>query len=249
MKRDNLKNKLSDIYNVFIDDVSLNGLQIEGRDDIKSAACAVSANLQTIEAAVSQNVDALIVHHGLFWKGQQQTLTGSHLKKVKTLLQANISLFAYHIPMDLHEMYGNNYPILKLLNGQLISQFAFYKGSGCGLVFDVDTVHVDHILNKLSSIYQCEPINGKIVKDNITRVAVCSGAGHKSMHEIIDMNVDLFVTGTLDEPNWHMAIENEINFVAYGHCNSEKIGPKLLAEGLSQKTDINAFFIDDTNPY
>lgn len=220
-----------------------NGLQVEGTSSIKKVATAVSASLATIQAAVEADVQALIVHHGLFWNADPYAVLGTKKEKLQLLLKHNISLLAYHLPLDAHQEFGNNWKAAHDLGWTDLQPFDI------GVKGTVGGISRDEFQKKLEEYYQhlAHCALGGI--DYIETAALISGGAYKSLLDAASQNIDCFITGNFDEPAWHQAHEEKINFYALGHSATERVGPKALGEHIQQQFGLETIFIDIPNPF
>lgn len=232
-----------------VSDFSVNGLQIEGTSKIKKMATAVSVNLETIETAVEQGVQALIVHHGLFWNKDSYVIKGSKREKIRLLLENEISLLAYHLPLDAHQEYGNNWGAAKEMGWKDLEPFGVYNGIPIGVKGKIKETSREKFAKDLEKYYEhCAHVafGGK---EKIKSVALISGGAYKSVLEASSEGIDCFITGNFDEPVWHQSFEEKINFYALGHSNTERVGPRRLAQHLEMHYRIPCGFIDIANPF
>ena len=245
--RETLSRFLNDYLNVSLyDDYCPNGLQIEGKKTIKKACFAVSATLDSIEKAVKQKADALIVHHGLIWKLQsEKTLTGPFAKRIFPLIQNNINLLGYHLPLDGHQHIGNAAVIAKKLGLLKIKPFCTYKKPeahiGVQGTFKTAT-GAEALKKKLEKLLNhpviiSSPQNGKKIK---TMGIVTGGAS--SFHN------NSYLTGEISEHDWHESSESGIHMFAGGHNATEEFGIKELMKKLKVKYNIETSFISSSNP-
>lgn len=224
-----------------------NGLQFEGKKEIRTAATAVTASLATIEAAAKAGVDALITHHGLFWKGENMSIVGVKKARLALLFRHDISLFGYHLPMDAHPEIGNNWRAARDLGWENIEPFGFLNGAFIGVKGTFKSKARDQFQKELETYYQHSANCALGGKDKIQSAALVSGGAYRSLADAAKEKVDCFITGNFDEPAWHMAHEEKINFYAMGHTATERIGPKALAEKMSEL--IPTTFLDIPNPF
>lgn len=232
-----------------VTDYCPNGLQVEGKSKISSIGTAVSASLQTIEEAVDRGVDALIVHHGLFWQKDSYVIEGSKQKKLKLLLENEISLFGFHLPLDLHQELGNNWKAALDMGWTHLKPFGVYNGFAIGVQGRVKKASQKEFQRKLESYYEHDAVCATGGPKNIVSAALVSGGAYKMIPEAAQAGVDAFITGNFDEPAWHQAFEEKINFFALGHSATERIGPKALATHLKKHVLSNTVFIDVPNPF
>lgn len=232
-----------------VPDYCPNGLQIEGAPRITRFATAVSASLDTINAAIEFQAQALIVHHGLFWTGDNYTIIGSKRDKIKRLLQNDISLLAYHLPLDIHTELGNNWKAAMDMGWTDLQPFGLYKGVTIGVKGRLPSITREQFKQKLEEFYQ-HPANCALGgKSHVETAALISGGAYKSISDAAADNIDCFVTGNFDEPVWHQAFEEKINFYALGHSATERIGPQALGKHLQQQFGLEYQFLDIHNPF
>lgn len=230
-------------------DYCVNGLQVEGKPHVKSVACAVTASLNVIEKAKQMGADALIVHHGLFWGGEPLSIKGALKKKLALLIEGNISLLAYHLPLDAHPEIGNNAKAAKDLGFQNLKPFYFSGNEPIGVAGEFSPIEVDLFQKKLEKYYGQKAHAALGGKKEVTSCALISGGAWKQIDEALKLGVDCFVTGNFDEPAWHLAKEGGIHFFALGHAATEKVGPKSLALFLQEHFPLKTVFIDEENPF
>jgi dinuclear metal center YbgI/SA1388 family protein len=229
-------------------DVAENGLQVEGKDTIRKVACGVSANRAFLEAAVAAGADAVVVHHGLVWGGGVRRLDGWLLQRVRVCLDASVNLFAYHLPLDAQPAFGNNAGLAGALGLADVAPFGAYKGQliGCrGVVDDGVTLSqlVGRVRERVGAPLCVFGDPARVVKS----VGVCTGGAPDLLHEAIGAGLDLYVTGEATE--WVKAVSDEsgVAFIAAGHHQTERFGPRGLAQALSAH-GLDATFIDVENP-
>lgn len=226
-----------------------NGLQVEGKVTIKKIGTAVSASLATLEAAVDAGVDALIVHHGLFWQRDSQVIQGIKKKKIALLIEHGISLFAYHLPLDMHPQLGNNWKAAQDMGWFNLQPFGYFNGIPIGVKGEIDPCSREELKERLEDYYQHSAACALGGKEIVQTAALISGGAYKSISDAIQEQVDVFITGSFDEPVWHQAFEEKINFFALGHSATERVGPLALAAYLNETLSIPCSFIDITNPF
>lgn len=222
----------------FFDDVSYNGLQVEGKKEVTFVATAATASLDAVNAAVSIGADALLVHHGLFWKGADSRTIGSMKKRLKALMDADINLYAWHLPLDANDKIGNNRYLIDLLNPEkfdyvrpgdkssiamraLLKEPVAVKDAGQLLSLKLDT--------EVAVIGNADP------DFLISNIAVCSGSGSFILEKGCFEKYDALITGDVSEQTYHLAKETETLVFAVGHYASEQDGIRLLGEYLGQQ--------------
>jgi dinuclear metal center YbgI/SA1388 family protein len=226
-----------------------NGLQIEGRDEVRHLVCGVTASQALIDAAVEREADALLVHHGFFWKGEDPRLIGMKYRRIKALLDADISLIAYHLPLDAHHQLGNNAQLAERLGFVVEGGFGGGRGPDIGLYGRLDqpleggalAAHIHTVLGR-------EPLHVAGTDAAIETIAWCSGGAQSYIEEAVELGVDAFLTGEVSEQTVHIARECGIHFYAAGHHATERYGAQALGEHLAQKLDLHQEFVDIDNP-
>lgn len=226
-----------------------NGIQVEGAPEIKRIATGVSADLKTIEEAIALKAQALIVHHGLFWNGDSYPITGVKRQKLALLLEHNISLFAYHLPLDMNPEIGNNWGAAKEMGWSDLEPFGNYKGVPIGVKGKISPSDRSKFQEKLEQYYQHSATTALGGKETVTTVALISGGAYRNLSDAIDAEIDCFITGNFDEPAWNIAHEGKINFFALGHTATERVGPRMLAKHLQKELQVETYFIDTKNPF
>ena len=250
MQRRDLEEYLNTYLNIsLIKDFCPNGLQVEGKSEIKKIATAVSANLMTLQKCVEEGVDALIVHHGLFWDKDPYPLVGSKRIKIELLLKEGISLFAYHLPLDAHKEIGNNWLAARELGWEDLMPFGEYNGTWIGVKGTFAPQPIEVFISDVEAYYEHSAIVALGGKRSVASGALISGGAYKELAAAARAGVDCFITGNFDEPAWGVAHEEHVHFLALGHSATEKIGPKALADHIQNQFDLNAYFLDVPNPF
>ncbi|MFZ0564725.1 MAG: Nif3-like dinuclear metal center hexameric protein [Chlamydiales bacterium] len=232
-----------------IKDFCPNGLQIEGKEGIEKAATAVSANKETIEKAVEAKVDALIVHHGLFWSRDPYPIVGTKREKIHLLLEHGISLLAYHLPLDAHQLVGNNWKAANDLGWKECQPFGILNDVSLGVKGIFSPIPIEQFISELENYYQHGATAALGGKKIIQSAALVSGGAYKEVNRAAEEGVDCFITGHFDEPAWNIAHEEKIHFLALGHSATERVGPKALAHHIQSQLEIPCAFIDVPNPF
>lgn len=230
-------------------DYCINGLQIEGNESVTHIGTAVSASLETIQHAIKKNMQALIVHHGLFWQGDSPQVTGSRREKLSLILKHNLSLIAYHLPMDAHRLIGNNWKAAVDLGWKNLEPFGYFKGVPIGVKGTMEPIHRQDFQKQLEKYYHHPATIAAGGKEKISSAALISGGAYKSIIDASKEEIDCFITGNFDEPAWNQAFEEKINFFAMGHSATERVGPKALCDFLRAEINVECNFIDVHNPF
>lgn len=230
-------------------DGCINGIQVEGKSSIAHVATSVSATLKSIQKAKRIGADVLIVHHGLFLKGKDLVIQDSMREKLKILLEENITLLTYHLPLDAHMELGNNWPAAKLLDFFDLEPFGLFGGKYIGVKGRCAPTTAALLKKKLEHFYGRKADVALFGPKNIETFALVSGSGHKLLMDAVHDEVDCLITGTSDEPVWFQAREEKIHFYALGHSATEKLGVQLLGEHLAEEFELKHTFIDDDNQF
>jgi dinuclear metal center YbgI/SA1388 family protein len=231
-------------------DFAPNGLQVEGSSEISKIATAVSSGLDTIEKAAEAQVQALIVHHGLFWKNQCYLPKNVLRKKLELLFRSNMSLIAYHLPLDANEDVGNNWEAARQLGWSQLKAFPEHENHALGVKGTIDPIFPEEFQKELETFYNQKAHVAPGNKTKIERVALISGGAHWQLQEAIDEGLDAFVTGSFDEPIWNLARESGVYFYALGHHATERIGVQTLGTSIKNHfSNVEVEFIDSDNPF
>jgi dinuclear metal center YbgI/SA1388 family protein len=245
--RDELQSHLRQLLGVDrFRDYGPNGLQIEGRAEVRCLVSGVTASLELIEAAVRERADALLVHHGLFWRGQDGRITGWLRARVALLLAHDINLYAYHLPLDDHPDFGNN------------AQFGARLGLRADARFgeqDLGFAGDSGALTSLVALHDaaarvCDRIPTVVAGDGraLRRIGWCTGGAQGYFEAAIAAGVDAYVTGEISEPQAHIARETGVAFVACGHHATERFGAPALGTHVASLFGLEHRFIDVANP-
>lgn len=246
MKRQELQAWLDALMACRVKDYCPNGLQVEGRGDVRRVLTGVTASLALIEEAVAWQADAIIVHHGLFWRGDDGRVTGHRRARLAGLLGSDINLFAYHLPLDLHPELGNNVQLARLLGWR--------EESRCGeqdLVFvgsPAQATTAGEVAAHVASVLGREPMLIGEPAREVRRIAWCTGAAQSSFEQAIIAGVDMYVSGEISEPTVHLARESGVAYLAAGHHATERYGVRALGERIASELSLEVRFVDLDNP-
>jgi dinuclear metal center YbgI/SA1388 family protein len=242
-----LESYLDSLLNVsYFRDYCPNGLQVEGRSEIRTIVSGVTASFELLQAAIEENADAVLVHHGYFWRGENKCLVGMKRRRISLLMSHDISLFAYHLPLDAHPEMGNNSQLGNKLGFVEAGRFGEQNIAIYGSPSQV--VSLRELGSSLERILSRRPL---VIGDEtkpIRRVAWCTGAAQGYFNEAIRLGVDVFITGEISEQTVHAARESGVAFISAGHHATERYGVQALGEHIGQKFDIDHQFIDIGNP-
>ncbi len=252
MHRQDLETFFSDLLSPkSFSDYCPNGLQVEGAEQINKVAFAVSATRDSIEQTIDLNADALVVHHGLFWGFHgARTLTGSFAKRIKPLIQNDINLFAYHLPLDAHPKIGNAATLGSLIGCKQQASFGDYKGSPTGIKGILSNpISADSLRTKLKTILEHDIILASPDKNQIIKsVGIITGGANSDWVLAHQAGLDAYITGEISEHDWHESQENGIHMFAGGHAATEKGGILNLMRHVQEKYQLECLFIDSNNP-
>lgn len=248
-KRDTLVAAMDKYMNVSdFQDYLPKGLLVEGSDTVKKVITGVSFHMELLEAAVESKSQMVLVHHGTFWKGQSPVLRGTHKQRVAFLLEHDLTLVGYHLPLDAHPVVGNNAQIVKMLGVRNKKPFGMYNGSPIGFIGTFPKAKtMKEIASKLQLLSGDDAIYTVDEAKKIKTVAVVSGGAGDLFEEAIDAGADLYVTGEPWEPAQALARETGVSFMALGHYNSEKPGVMALGQWLKKRFKVGVEFVDVPN--
>jgi dinuclear metal center YbgI/SA1388 family protein len=225
-----------------------NGLQVEGRTQVRKIVSGVTASLALIEAAIAANADAILVHHGLFWRGHDGRVTGWMRQRLAPLLAHNINLFAYHLPLDAHAELGNNAQLgLQLglqADGRFGEQQLGWTGTSTNGPFADAQALAQHVETTLGHAVVLVPGKGGPVR----RIGWCTGGAQGYFEDAIAAGVDAFITGEISEPQAHYARECGVAYLACGHHATERYGAQAVAAHVAAQLGLEHQFIDIDNP-
>jgi dinuclear metal center YbgI/SA1388 family protein len=246
MKRDELVTYLDNYLQIrTIEDISNNGLQVEGAEEVARLAFAVDAGVAAFERAQEAGAQMLIVHHGLFWD-KPLMVVGIHQRRLQVLLEAELSLYASHLPLDFHPEVGNNATLARWLGMEESGDFGEYKGYPAGVAGNLpEAVSLDLFVSQIERslgepVIQVWPFG----PDHIQRVAIVSGRAGSLVGEAVGADADVFLTGEMDHSIYHEAKELGVNVIYGGHYATETAGLKSLAEHLSTRFHLETVFLD-----
>ena len=226
-----------------------NGLQVEGREDINKIASGVTASLACIETALDWGADALLVHHGYFWKGERPQVTGMKKIRLRALLTAEISLLAYHLPLDAHPLVGNNAQLAEKLGIAELEPLQRGRPISIGNVgklarpvgFGEFVQRCEKTLGRTSTHIDSGP-------EQVERIALCTGAAQDMIDDAVASEADVYLTGEISEQTVHIARECGLNFISAGHHATERYGIQALGEHLADHFHLEHRFFDIDNP-
>ncbi len=250
IRRDQLTSYLNEILSISqFQDYAPNGLQVEGRSSIKTICTAVTASVASIDAAIVLNADALLVHHGFFWRGEEPVITGMRRQRLARLLNHDLNLIAYHLPLDCHASLGNNAlfgPRIGAINaqGHIVSKTPNLLWTGSF----AEPLSPDKIVMKLTDLLSYKPLHISGEQKVIQNIAWCTGAAQDFIEQAKEKGADAYFSGEVSERTYYQAKELNIHYFACGHHATERFGVQALGEHLATTFQLTHHFIDSDNP-
>ena len=226
-------------------DYGPNGLQVEGRDEIRTIVSGVTASRALIEAGIAANADAIFVHHGLFWRGQSGTVTGWMKQRLQLLLAHDINLFAYHLPLDAHPEWGNNAQLGVQLG--LVAESHFGE-QDLGCLGAAEFANAAQLAQHVESVLNRPVTHVQTAQAAIKKIAWCTGGAQGYFEAAIAAGADAFITGEISEPQAHYAREMGVAYLACGHHATERYGAPAVAAHVAAQLGLAHVFIDVDNP-
>lgn len=227
-------------------DYTPNGLQVEGKDNVHTVVTSVTASLAAIEYAVAKRADMLLVHHGMFWKSEPVVIAGWKKQRIATLLQHQINMAAYHLPLDAHPELGNNAQLAQLMGWSVEKMTGEQNLLNIGCLSETQTLEkFAEVLNKKLGR---QPLVIGNNKKYLKKVAWCTGGAQVFFQQAIDEGVDVYVTGEVSEAQYHLANETGVVFVSAGHHATERYGVLALGEALKKEFGLTLYAFDEQNP-
>jgi dinuclear metal center YbgI/SA1388 family protein len=223
-----------------------NGLQVEGRADVGRIVAGVTASQALLDVAVVRGADAILVHHGYFWKGEDGRITGIRRQRLKTLLAHDISLLAYHLPLDAHPELGNNAQLAARLGWLPDGRFGEQDIAWLGSVAEPTTAA--GLRDQLAAVLARTPMLVGDAGRPVRRLGWCTGGAQGYFEQAIALGVDAFVSGEISEQTVHLARESGVAYLACGHHATERYGVAALAEHLTRHCGLQCEFVDLDNP-
>lgn len=223
-----------------------NGLQVEGKSEVRKIVSGVTASMALLVAAHEAKADLVLVHHGYFWKNEDARVVGIKKNRIKFLLENDLNLMAYHLPLDAHQQYGNNVQLGRVLGITPLD----YAG-------DVNLIALGYLAQamKLQDFIQyIEHRLGRapmVIGDlnrSVKKIAWCTGAAQNYLEIAIEMGADVFISGEISEQTTHLSVESGVSYISAGHHVTERYGVQALGEHLAEKFNIEHEFIDILNP-
>jgi len=232
-----------------IDDYCPKGLQVAGAETVTRVVCGVSACMPLFERAVAADAQMVLVHHGMFWDNESRVVQGSLKDRLKFLLANDLSLVAYHLPLDCHPQIGNNACIADRLGLVDRTDFGRYRGRYIALMGNLPApMAFDDFLTQVNRVFGGDAFHLPFGPGTVRTVALCSGGAPELVREAVARRADVYLTGEATEYVYHLSREERIHYVAAGHHRTEMFGIQALGDHLEQKFGVGSQFVDIHNP-
>ena len=226
-----------------------NGLQVEGRPEIRRIVTGVTATQCLIEQAIQLQADVILVHHGYFWRGEAPVLTGMKKRRIKALIDHDISLLAYHLPLDAHPVLGNNAQLGKLLGWDMAEPLSWHNNNPMGSIAELpEPLQPNQLSTLLEQRLHRKPLHIEGGPKTIRRIAWCTGAAQSYIHHALAAGADAFISGEISEQTTHIAREEGIHYFAAGHHATERYGVQALGQWLVERFDLEHHYVEIDNP-
>ena len=228
------------------DDYCPNGLQVEANPTVEHIVCGVTASQALIDAAVDLGADTILVHHGYFWKGEAQPISGLKGRRIRSLIQNNINLLAFHLPLDVHPQVGNNVQLAKIMDWQVAGSFGEQ-----GLILEGrphKPLSARELVDEIDDRLETRSLLIDGGDHAVQSLAWCTGAAQGFIEAAAARGVDAYVSGEVSEQTTHIARESGLHYIAAGHHATERFGVQALAAEIGQRFGVKQQFIDIPNP-
>jgi dinuclear metal center YbgI/SA1388 family protein len=232
------------------EDYCVNGLQVPGAEMVQTIVTGVSAHAELFELAVAEDADLLLVHHGLFWNPGVNAIDRTLKRRLQLLLEADMSLAAYHLPLDAHAELGNNALLAHALGSSEIEPFALVRGEPIGFIAELpgEGMAAAELFERVRKITDREPVTFAAGPARVQRIAIVSGAGAGYLEAAASAGAEALLTGELAERSMAQARELGLHLIGAGHYATETLGIRALGEYLAGRFDVRHVFLDVPNP-
>ena len=227
-------------------DYSPNGLQVEGRASVVRLVTGVTASVALLEAAIEADADAVLVHHGYFWRGEDARIVGTRRRRIGLLIEHDINLYGFHLPLDAHPEVGNNVMLARVLGFRIEGHFGEQDIGHFGVLDDAGTL--GQLATRVRERLKRDPLVIGDVSRPVRRIAWCTGAAQSYLDDAVRLGIDAYLTGEVSEHTVHLARESGVAFVAAGHHATERYGIEALGAHVAARFGIEHRFIDVDNP-
>jgi dinuclear metal center YbgI/SA1388 family protein len=227
-----------------------NGLQVPGSTEVATVASGVSAHAELFELAAAEPAQLLLVHHGLFWRADPGVIDATLKRRLQILFDADISLAAYHLPLDAHPEVGNNALLARALGAETLEPFALHHGEPIGFLALLanDGLPAGELFERVHTLTERPPLVFDAGPARVRRLAIVSGAGADFLAEAVNAGADAFLTGEPAERVMSQAREHRVHFIAAGHYATETLGIRRLGDHLAERFSVRHVFFDVPNP-
>jgi len=223
-----------------------NGLQVEGRDSIDRLVTGVTASVDLLEAAIAARADAVLVHHGYFWRGEDPRIVGTRRRRIALLIERDLNLYAFHLPLDAHAEVGNNAALARLLGFGVTGRFG---EQDLGMHGEIDGgITLGELAERIEERLKRAPLIIGDASRPVRRIAWCTGAAQSYLDDAVRLGVDVYLSGEISEQTVHLARESGVAYIAAGHHATERFGIQALGAHLASRFGIEHRFIDAPNP-
>jgi dinuclear metal center YbgI/SA1388 family protein len=246
--------KLCDFCNDYLsvgdfNDYCPNGLQVEATDEVNHIVAGVTASLDLIEAAIEAKADTLLVHHGYFWKGEAQPISGFKGRRIRALIKNNLNLIAFHLPLDAHPEVGNNAQLARVMGWNVEGSFGSVGLHDIVLNGSLPTpMTLDEFSQTIATRLDTKPLSISAGNRPVQTIAWCTGAAQNYIEQAAARGIDAFISGEVSEHTFHFAKEAGIHYIAAGHHATERYGVQALAKVIEDRFGLRQQFIDIPNP-
>ena len=252
MKLNDLTNYLNQLLQPEqFSDYCPNGLQVEGKSEVKHIVTGVTASYNLLEAALAAKADAILVHHGYFWRGESLPIVGIKKRRIQFLLQHDINLIAYHLPLDAHTEFGNNVMLAKKLGLTATSWTGQKNKNEPNMLLLAELSQPQSLQDFAETVHLMLNRPAQVIGDLtqiVQKVALCTGAAQGYIEQAVSAGADVYISGEISEPTVHIARETGVSYIAAGHHATERYGIQALGEHLAEKFGLTHTFIDCDNP-
>jgi dinuclear metal center YbgI/SA1388 family protein len=249
ISRNDLVDYIAQLLNIArFRDYCPNGLQVEGRAEVRCIVTGVTASRALIEEAIQLKADAILVHHGYFWRGEDPRVVGPKFQRLKLLMANDINLLGYHLPLDMHPELGNNAQLAKMLGLTPQSRFGEDDLGWLGIAADANVKTVGDLARVVEAVLKREPLVIGDPKQPLQKVGWCTGAAQNLIGDAIAAGATTYLSGEISEPTVHMAREAGVAYLACGHHATERYGVQALGQHLANRFGIEHHFVDIPNP-
>jgi dinuclear metal center YbgI/SA1388 family protein len=223
-----------------------NGLQVEGRAAVTRIVTGVTASLELLRSAIDERADAVLVHHGYFWRGEDSRIVGIRRSRIALLLENDVNLYAYHLPLDAHAQVGNNAALARVLGfattGRFGEQDLGFHGE------PDDDVTLGSLAARIEERLGRAPVVVGDASRRVRRIAWCTGAAQGYLEDAVNLGVDAYLSGEISEQTVHLARESGVAYIAAGHHATERYGVQALGAHLAERFGLEHRFVDISNP-